>query len=91
LSERWQSGIAPRADPLDSGTEDRSSDERRPPRQDAGPSSGGLSQGAAETGMGSGSEKSVRMEDVSVEQLEAASLSAADGQEEARAGVGGRG
>lgn len=91
MRERWQSGIAPRADPPDSGTDERRSDERRPPRQDAGPSSGGLSQGAAEIGTPSGSEKSVRVEEVSEEQQEAAS-SVADGQEEARAaGVGGRG
>lgn len=77
-------------DPPDSGTDERSSDDRRPPRQDAGPSSGGLSQGAAATTIPSGSEKSVSVEDESVEQHDAAS-SPAEGQEEARAGVGGRG
>ena len=82
--------MRPCVEPPDSGTDNQSSDDRRPPRQDAGPSSGGLSQGAAGTRIPSGSEQSVRVEEVSVE-LQAAASSAEEGQDEARAGVGGRG
>ena len=81
-----------RPDPPDSGTDDRSSDERRPPRQDAGPSSGGLSHGAAGATPSppSASEKSVAVDAVSDdEQHDAAS--AAEGYEPVRAGVGRRG
>lgn len=87
-----------RADPPDSGTEDRSSDERRPPRQDAGPSSGGLSHGAAGATPSppSASEKSVAVDDVSDDEQhdaasESAAAEAAEGYEPARAGVGRRG
>jgi hypothetical protein len=85
-----------REDPPDSGTDEQSSDERRPPRQDAGPSSGGLSHGAAGAipSARSASDKSVAVDDVSdEEQQEAVSESTAPeaGQEPARAGVGRRG
>jgi hypothetical protein len=57
-----------------SGTDGRSSDERRSPlRQDTRPSSGGLSQGAADIGIPSGSVNSVGVEDESEEQQDAAS------------------
>lgn len=85
-------------DPPGSGTDDLSSDESRPPRQDAGPSSGGLSHGAAGANPSppSTSEKSVAVEAVSDdEQHDAASESApaeaAEGHDPARAGVGRRG
>jgi hypothetical protein len=85
-----------REDPPDSGTDERSSDERRPPRQDAGPSSVGLSHGAAGAipSAPSASEKSVDVDDVSDEKQheEASDSTAAEvGQEPARAGVGRRG
>lgn len=96
LSERTHSGLDARADPPDSSTEDRRSDEKRP-RQEAGPSSGGLSHGAAGATPSppSASEKSVAVDAVSDdEQHDAASESAAaaaEGHEPARAGVGRRG
>jgi hypothetical protein len=86
--------LVDRADPQDSGNDDRSSDDRRPPRQDVGPRIGGLSHGAAGAmPMPLASEKSVSEDAVSEEQHDAASSSgtAAEGQDPARAGVGGRG
>ena len=85
-----------REDPPDSGTDERSSDERRPPRQDAGPSSGGLShdKAGAIPSARSASDKSVAVDDVSDEEQQEAvsdSTAAEAGQEPARAGVGRRG
>ena len=69
--------MRPCVEPPDSGTDNQSSNDRRPPWQDAGLSSSRLSQGVATTRIALDSEKSAS--------------SAAEGQKEARAGVEGRG